>query len=196
MNTIRLLIVEDDSVWMKCISDYVGKEGDITVVKQAHTKEEALQVNCSDIDVALIDLKLADDDTNLSGLEVSSELCSKGLKKIIMLTSWDETEIILESFDKGAMNYITKTSYRDIPNAIREAYCGKVSLHPDVSGVIVHELKTERKIKVLTHAEREVFELKKQGLSKSQIAEKLYKSVETIKKQIKMINRKINKEGF
>lgn len=185
------MIVEDDPVWMKLLSDYVGKENDINVVKQAYTKEEALQVNCSNIDVALMDLTLSEDDDNLSGLEVAGELYERGLKKIIMLTSWDETEIILESFDKGAANYITKSSYRDIPNAVREAFCGKISLHSDVSNILINALKMERKIKVLTPAEREVYKLKEQGLNKTQIAQKLYKSAETIKKHIKMIKSKI-----
>ncbi|MED4455625.1 response regulator transcription factor [Metabacillus fastidiosus] len=191
MNKIKMLIVEDDPVWMKCLSDYIGKENDMTVVKQAYTKEEALQVNCSNIDVALMDLSLSSEDVDLSGLEVAEHLNSKGLEKIIMLTSWDAPEIILESFDKGAINYITKSSYKDIPKAIRDAYCDKVSLHSDVSGVLIKELRFERKAKPLTPAEREVYELKEQGLTKNQIAQKLFKSVETIKKQFRMINKKI-----
>ncbi len=186
------MIVEDDPVWMKCISNYVKKENDITVVKQAYTKEDALQVVCDNVDVVLLDLTLSKEDENLSGLLVASRLSDKGLKKIIMLTSWDDTEIILESFDTGAINYITKTSYRDIPDAIREAYQGKVSLHSDVSSVLISELKRERKVKVLTPAEREVYDLKEKGLNKKQISEKLYKSLETIKKQLKMIKSKLN----
>ncbi|WP_332698399.1 response regulator transcription factor [Halalkalibacter lacteus] len=192
MDKIRLMIVEDDPVWMKCISNYVKKENDITVVKQAYTKEDALQVVCDNVDVVLLDLTLSKEDENLSGLLVASRLSDKGLKKIIMLTSWDDTEIILESFDTGAINYITKTSYRDIPDAIREAYQGKVSLHSDVSSVLISELKRERKVKVLTPAEREVYDLKEKGLNKKQISEKLYKSLETIKKQLKMIKSKLN----
>lgn len=192
MDKIKLMIVEDDPVWMKYISSYVGKENDITVVKQAYTKEEALQVTGLNIDVVLMDLTLSEDDNDLGGLEVASQLYKRGLTKIIMLTSWDETEIILESFDMGAINYVTKLSYRDIPNAIREAHQGKVSLHPDVSNVLISELKKERKIKVLTPVQREVYELKQQGLSKTQIAQKLYKSVETIKQHLKVIKSKIN----
>ncbi len=122
---------------------------------------------------------------------MASFLHKQGLKKIIMLTSWDEPEIILESFDNGVINYITKTSYRDIPKAIREAYYDKVSIHADISSLIINELKVERKARVLTPAEREVYRLKEKGLNKTEIAEKLYKSVETVKKQLKMIRRKI-----
>jgi DNA-binding NarL/FixJ family response regulator len=188
---IKLMIVEDDLVWMQSISDYVQKDNDIIVVEQAYNKEEALQVDCTNIDVVLLDLSLSIDDENFSGLEVASYLYKKGLKKIIMLTSWDEKDIILECFDTGVVNYITKTSYRDIPNAIREAFRGKVSLHADVTNVLVGELRKERKVKILTPTEREVYTLKEQGLNKSQIADKLYKSVETIKRQLRIIKSKM-----
>ncbi|KXZ13166.1 response regulator transcription factor [Bacillus nakamurai] len=190
MDKIRLMIVEDDSVWMKCISELVQKETDIIVVSQAFTKEEALQIDSSDVDVVLMDLTLSEDE-ELGGLHLSRELNEKGFEKIIMLTFWDEPAVILESFDKGATNYINKTSYKDIPEAIREAYKDKVSFNADVSSLLINELKLERKASVLTPAEREVFKLKEKGLSRAQIAEKLFKSVETIKKQLKTIKEKI-----
>ncbi|KYG29122.1 response regulator transcription factor [Priestia filamentosa] len=192
MCPIKLMVVEDDPVWMKCVCEYVEKEEDITVVKQAYTKEQAIQVNNEQVDIVLMDLSLTKDEADLSGIEVARKLYSKGMRKIIMLTSWEETDTILESFDIGAINYVTKTSYRDIPKAVRDAYEGKVSLHSDVSPILVKELKKERKIKVLTPTERDVYELKEKGLSRKQIAEKLYKSVETVKKQLKVIRSKIN----
>ena len=192
MCPIKLMVVEDDPVWMKCVCEYVEKEEDITVVKQAYTKEQAIQVNNEQVDIVLMDLSLTKDEADLSGIEVARKLYSKGMKKIIMLTSWEEPDAILESFDIGAINYVTKTSYRDIPKAVRDAYEGKVSLHSDVSPILVKELKKERKIKVLTPTERDVYELKEKGLSRKQIAEKLYKSVETVKKQLKIIRSKIN----
>ncbi|RJS62986.1 response regulator [Priestia filamentosa] len=192
MCPIKLMVVEDDPVWMKCVCEYVEKEEDITVVKQAYTKEQAIQINNEQVDIVLMDLSLTRDEADLSGIALARELYSKGIKKIIMLTSWEETDAILESFDIGAINYVTKTSYRDIPKAVRDAYEGKVSLHSDVSPILVKELKKERKIKVLTPTERDVYELKEKGLSRKQIAEKLYKSVETVKKQLKIIRSKIN----
>ncbi|MCH5460818.1 response regulator transcription factor [Bacillus thuringiensis] len=193
MTIIRLAVVEDDPVWMKCLCEYVEKEHDMTVIQKAATKEEALQINIEDIDVILLDLTLSDsnDDENLNGLQVANHLNNIGLKNIIMLTSWEEQEIILEAFDSGAINYLTKSSYRDIPGTIRDAYKGKVSIHSDVSSTLVNALKTERKISVLTPSEKEVYKLKEKGLNKNQIADLLYKSVETIKKQFKMINNKI-----
>lgn len=192
MVRIKLMIVEDDPVWMKYLTEFIEKENDIAVVKQAFTMEEATDnIAKSAVDVVLIDLQLSEDADECCGLQVASKLSDIGINKLIMLTSCDDTEIILESFDMGAVNYVTKASYRDIPQAVREAYAGKVSLHSDVSGVLTAELRKERKLKILTHTEREVYELKKRGLSKTQIAQKLHKSVETVKKQVKLIHSKL-----
>ncbi|ALL11643.1 response regulator [Bacillus cereus] len=188
---IRLMIVEDDEVWMKCLTNFIEKEDDLVVVKKAYNKEQAINSVPEMIDVVLLDLTLSDDPTNLSGLEVVSPLKEKGINRIIMLTSWDEEEVILKAFDKGAMNYVNKTSYRDIPRVVREAFANKVSIHPDVSSVVINALTTERKISVLTPSERQVYTLKEKGLNKVQIADVLFKSVETIKKQLKKINDKI-----
>ena len=75
---------------------------------------------------------------------------------------------------------------------IRDAYHDKVSLHSDSSSVVINELKMERKLRVLTPEEREVYKLKERGLTKSEIAEKLFRSYETIKKYYKSIKSKIN----
>ncbi|WP_223840588.1 response regulator [Bacillus cereus] len=188
---IRLMIVEDDKVWMKCLTNFIEKEDDLVVVKKAYNKEQAINSDPEMIDVVLLDLTLNEDAANLSGLEVASQLKEKGINRIIMLTSWDEEEVILKAFDEGATNYVNKTSYRDIPRVVREAFENKVNIHSDVSSVVINALTTERKISVLTPSERQVYTLKEKGLNKAQIAEVLFKSVETIKKQLKKINDKI-----
>lgn len=188
---IRLMIVEDDEVWMKCLTNFIEKEDDLVVVKKAYNKEQAIDSDPEMIDVVLLDLTLNEDAANLSGFEVASQLKEKGINRIIMLTSWDEEEVILKAFDEGATNYVNKTSYRDIPRVVRDAFENKVSIHSDVSSVVINALTTERKISVLTPSERQVYTLKEKGLNKVQIADVLFKSVETIKKQLKKINDKI-----
>jgi DNA-binding NarL/FixJ family response regulator len=191
MQQIRVMLVEDDQVWMKCLSKYLGKEEDILIVNQAYTEEEALQGNIEEIDIVLLDISLSEEEeNNFNGLEIANLLNEKGFK-IIMLTSWDEKDIILKAFDNGAINYVTKQSYKDIPRVIREAFENKNSIHSDVAGILVNELKIERRARPLTPSEREVYYLKENGFSKTEIAKKLYKSAETIKSNYKKIYSKI-----
>lgn len=191
MNKINVMLVEDDPVWTDCISSFIAREQDINVISCTANKEQALQsYRAIQVDVALVDVMLS---PNLcDGLDVAFELKQAGLDNIIMLTGINEREIILDAFDKGAVNYITKTSFKDIPQAVREAFNESVAVHSDVSNVIVSELKKERRLnRILTPIEREVFDLRERGMNRAEIAGRLYKSVETVKKQIKRIEVKI-----
>lgn len=190
MDKINLLLVEDDPIWMDGITNQLHKENDLKVVAQASSKEDALKLDCINIDVAILDISLSDDE-EFSGFEVAKHLKTQGLEKIIMLTSWEDPAIILESFDNGAMNFIKKSSYKDLPNIVRDTFYGRINLQSDIAGLILNELKIERKTSVLTPAEKEVYRLKEAGYTRGQIAEKLYKSVETIKKQLQTIKKKI-----
>lgn len=191
MSKIRVMLVEDEAVWIDCLSSYLQREGDIEIVCCPTTKKAAIDsFQTNSVDVAIVDIMLGTN--SYEGLDTASELKRMGLFNIIMLTGLDERETILDSFDKGAINYILKTSYKDIPGAVRDAFYKNASIHSDVSQLLISELKKERLLnKILTPAEREVYELREKGMSRAEIAKHLFKSVETVKTQIKKINSKL-----
>jgi DNA-binding NarL/FixJ family response regulator len=191
MTQINVMLVEDDPVWEDCLSSFREREQDLNVVSCAASKRAAIRAyKENNVDVALVDVMLSPNECD--GLDTALELKQLGLSNIIMLTALNDKEIILDAFDKGAVNYITKTSYQDIPRAVREAYSDHPGIHSDASAVLVAELKKERKLKyILTPTEREVYDLREKGMNKAEIAKVLFKSVETVKKQIKQIQIKI-----
>jgi two-component system, NarL family, response regulator DevR len=156
------------------------------VVNIVSTKEQALEVvMTSEVDVILMDINLTDN--NLDGIEAAREIKKLGKHKIIMLTSLDEKEVVLRSFKQGAVNYITKSSYKDIVQAIREAFQNRASIHSDVATIMRQEII----LSDLTPSEREIYELKQQGYNKTQISNMLYKSINTIKTQLRSIRDKL-----
>lgn len=188
---IKVMLVEDDEFWRQQISSDLNKEEDIQVVKVAANKMEALEAfQTIEIDVILMDINLTEN--QLDGLEATRDISkNKKLKtKVIMLTSLADKEVILKSFQSGAINYITKSNFRDILNAIREAYADNASIHPDAATVMRHEIQ----LMLLTSSEREIYELREKGYTKSQMAEMLYKSVNTIKTQLRSIRNKLYKK--
>lgn len=189
MGSIRVMLVEDDPFWQQNLSADLAEEPDIEVVAVAGTKEEAvLAASRHPIDIILMDINLTGN--NLDGLEAMKEILSEldgdGIK-IIMLTSLTEREVIMKSFRLGALNYITKQSYKDIVRAIREAYEDRSTIHADAARI----MRSEIQLMELSPMEREVFDLRKEGLSKQQISEKLHKSTNTIKSQLKSIKNKL-----
>lgn len=189
MARIKVMLVEDDPFWQRNISSDLAEEQDIEVVAVASTKEEAVEAAFTFMpDVILMDINLTGN--NLDGLEATKEIVSKLYEqgiKVIMLTSLTESEIVMKSFQFGALNYITKLSYKDIVRAVREAYDDQSSIHPDAAKIMRNEIQ----LRELSPMEREVFELRKEGLSKQQISDKLYKSTNTIKSQLKSIKNKL-----
>ncbi|WP_423800737.1 response regulator transcription factor [Neobacillus sp. SAB-20_R2A] len=188
MEKIRVLLVEDDEYWKNNISDDLGKEDDISLAGVVSTKEDALSALQSiEVDIILMDINLTAN--NLDGIEIARELKRTGgsSSKIIMLTSLHQKEIVMQSFKQGAVNFITKSSYQDIIRAIREAYYNRSAIHPDAAEM----LRTEIILSDLTPMEREIYDLKQQGYNKTQISELLYKSVNTIKSQLRSIRDKL-----
>ncbi|WP_438497876.1 response regulator [Paenibacillus sp. IHBB 3054] len=189
MERIRVMLVEDDPFWQQNISADLAEEPDIEVMAVASTKEEAVEAALRHpLDIILMDINLTGN--NLDGLEATKEILSRLYEqgiKVIMLTSLTEKEIIMKSFQFGALNYITKLSYKDIVRAIREAYEDRSTIHADAARV----MRSEIQLMELSPMEREVFELRKEGLSKQQISDKLHKSTNTIKSQLKSIKNKL-----
>ncbi|WP_435922514.1 response regulator [Paenibacillus sp. DYY-L-2] len=189
MEQIRVMLVEDDPFWRDHISADLSDESDIVVAGVAATKEEAVEIALQrDLDVILMDINLTGN--NLDGLDAAEQILRQERSrsvKIIMLTSLTETEIIMKSFRLGAMNYINKSSYQDILHAIREAHSGRASIHPDAAKAMRNEVQ----LMELSPTEREVFELRKDGLSKREISERLHKSTNTIKTQLRSIKNKL-----
>jgi two-component system response regulator DevR len=185
---IRVLIVEDDPFWQEQLCHDLSDEPDITVLASVAGKDEALNfISEHQVDIVLMDINLTEN--RLDGIEATRMIARSMSErtKVIMLTSIHHSEVIIDSFRKGAINYITKSNYSDLVTAIREAYQGKSSIHPNVADAVRADLK----LSVLTPMEREVYRMKEQGFNKSQIAETLFKSVNTIKSQLKSIRDKM-----
>ncbi|MFP7176506.1 response regulator transcription factor [Priestia filamentosa] len=189
---IKVVLVEDEEFWQENICKYIEKEtDDIKVVEIATCKEEMLEVidRENDIDVVLMDINLTG--ANLDGIEIIEILSRRGIQTIA-LTSISDDDVIINAFEVGAINYITKSSIFDIISSIYDAVEGKSKIHYDASGALLSRMQEEKKMRLLTSSEREVYTLQKKGYSRAKIAEHLFKSVSTVKKQIQSIRKKLN----
>ncbi|MFD2368789.1 response regulator [Brevibacillus sp. GCM10020057] len=194
MEAIKVLLVEDDPVWRKGLSDYLNKEPDITVTGEAQTREEAIRkFSPASVDVVLMDINLTEN--NLDGIETAMELIQLSPDcKIIMLTSLTTEDVIIESFSAGAVNYISKTSFKEIPDAIRAAHLRQSAIHPTAAAALRSEflrLKNEENQKLLSPAEKEILQLIHQGQTQAQIEQSLHITKRTIKNHINRILKKM-----
>lgn len=188
MSKIKVFLVDDDPEWLTTMEIFLSTFPDMTVIGTAATRDEAVKmVNSLDIDVVLMDINLTE--TRYDGIYAAAEICRVKPVKILMLTSLSDEKIILDSFIAGAVNFIPKSQYKEIPEAIRATYYNRSPVE-----IVLRDysrLKEDEQIRSLTRSEREILALVEEGLSRSQISEKLQKSEQTIKNQIGVILKKL-----
>jgi NarL family two-component system response regulator LiaR len=183
-----VLIVEDDPDWIKAITSFLNREPDMLVVGAATTTDEALKLaGTLTFDVVLMDIQL--NGSGHDGIYTAMELHDIHPAKIIMLTSLTDETAMTRSFTAGAVNFIEKTRYKELPAAIRTAH-----RHPAAMDALLKEfarLKREEQLGALTPAEREVYELIEEGYTQTEIERKLYKAESTLKNQVNKMLKKL-----
>ncbi|CAH0122464.1 Transcriptional regulatory protein LiaR [Paenibacillus sp. CECT 9249] len=188
MDHIRLMIVEDDPDWIKAMTLFLNNEADMLVVGAAKSREEAVRLaETLEFDVLLMDIQLSGN--RLDGIDAALDIHELRPVKIIMLTSLNDEAVIAQAFTAGAINYIEKTNYRQLPQAIRTAH-----RHAGPMEVLLKELarlKREEQLQALTPAEREVYELIEAGYTQTQIEQKLFKAESTLKNQVNKMLKKL-----
>ena len=153
---------------------------------------EALEKN--PVDVILMDIGLP----YMTGIEATKIIKEKYPNtKIIMLTSHDNQEEIISSLASGANAYALKDiSVEDLHAAILNTNKGCIWIHPKIASIINHTFVNAKLIPKddfnLTSREKEVLELLTQGLSNTEIAEKLIISTHTAKAHVCNILTKLS----
>ncbi|MGM0882801.1 MAG: response regulator [Bacillota bacterium] len=187
MSHIKVFIVEDDADWIKALTAFLNREDDLLVVGAAKNSGEALSLaQTITFDVVLMDIQL--EGSKLDGIHTAMMMHEHSSAKIIMLTSLNDERSMTQAFTAGAIHYLEKTRYQELPQTIRSAY-----YHPAPMEALLKELarlKREEQLKDLTGAEREVFELIEAGYTQSQIEQKLFKAESTLKNQVNKMLKK------
>lgn len=199
MSDIRVLIVEDDADWRRGLSAYLDGEPGITVVAGAGTADEAAQaIRELDYDVVLMDIMLADE---VAGIGLAQEVLMRGNARVLMLTSMELKELMLDSFRAGAVDYLIKSDFERIPAAIRDAFRNESPISAAAAAQMREEFRrltrleqTYKKKELqdkMTPSELQVLELIDKGMSQSAIADKLVVSIRTIKVHVGNILKKL-----
>lgn len=189
MAHIKVVIVDDDLDWLKLLTGFLNRDEDLLVVGTAVDRRGAVQLSRNqEFDIMLLDINMQGN--RLEGIYAAMDILSDANRRIIMVTSLGEAEIVMESFAAGAVNYIHKENYLEIPNLIRSAMKENYPLE-----VVLKEfrrLRKEEQLQALTSSELEIFKLAEQGYKRAEIGAQLFKSENTVKKHIKLILQKLN----
>lgn len=125
-DAIRVLLVDDHQAVREGIAKLLLEHGDIDVVGQAGSGEEAVaSMESLAADVVVMDISLP----GMSGIEATrriGERCPQA--RVIGMSMHDEREVAAAMFAAGAVAYLTKSrAAEDLVNAIRSACNGSDS---------------------------------------------------------------------
>ena len=193
---ITVLLVDDHEMVRRGVRDFLETQGDITVVAEAGSGEEAVRLAAEHApDVALMDLIMP----GMDGVEATRRLTTRSPRtSVVMLTSYHDDEHVFPAIRAGALSYVLKEiGPGDLAEAVRKAAAGEAVLHPRVAARVVRELHGARRdepnaFRELSDRELEVLKLIADGLSNAEIAGRLYVSEKTVKSHVSNILGKLH----
>lgn len=194
---IRVFLVEDQALVREGIESLLGFDRGISVVGSAADGEEAVSsIPTFAPDVVLLDMRLP----RLSGLDVLRRLGEQGaLPPTIILTTFDDDEIVLEGLRAGARGYLLKdVSLSELVDAIRAVAAGGTAIKPIISARVLNGLTAAapgfphlEPPDRLTEREVEVLRLMTGGYSNREIARALQVTEGTVKNHVSSILSKL-----
>ena len=189
-NTVRIVLVEDDETIRNGYAYLLNNQEGFKVVKTYSSAESAIKNIADDAaDIFLLDISL----TGMSGIDAMDEIKAKAPKAhIIMLTVYEDSEMIFKALAKGASGYLTKNSpTKRTVDAIKEVLNGGGPMSPNVARLVIGSFQ-KNKNSPLSKRETEILEQIATGKSGTKIAKELFIDAETVKSHIKNIYAKLN----
>jgi NarL family two-component system response regulator LiaR len=191
-----ILIADDHEVVRNGIRSYLETIPDFQVVGEASSGEEALSMVGELIpDIVLLDLIMP----GIDGIETTRRVKQVSPRtQVVVLTSYHEDVHIFPALKAGAISYILKDMKMEkLVDVLHRAVQGEVTLHPRVASRVLQNIRGENSeeqplFTELTDRETDVLKLIANGLTNSQIAEKLVISENTVKGHVSNILSKLH----
>ena len=183
---IKILIVDDHPVMCSGLSNVLNTQEGMKVVGTTGSGSEALRMLPVEMpDLILLDLRMP----GMDGLSVLRALQSIAAPpKVVVLTSYEEDELIYQAIKAGAQGYVLKdTTEAALVEAIKTVHSGKRYLPIDIASRL-----TDRMLRTdLSPRELQTLRLLTKGLTNKQIASSLKLSEYTVRHYVNSIIEKL-----
>ena len=193
MDTIRVMVIDDHPIVRQGVRSLLSNYDDFEVVGEAGSGLIAMQkVSSLAPHVILLDIRMPGE----TGIDLLKQLRQAAPQaKVLMLTSFDDSEYVTGSLRAGAHGYVLKSvSDETLVSAIRAVHFGERVLSPQIVDQMIHTITAEPPEPAigLTTEERQILRRLADGASNVQIAADLYMSETTVKRKLQEIFEKLS----
>ncbi|WP_434799421.1 response regulator [Terrisporobacter vanillatitrophus] len=196
---IRLIIVDDDILIRESLKIIIGIDEEIEVVATLENGKECIDfLSKNKVDMILLDMRMP----VMSGEEVLSEIRRRKIDvKVLILTTFDEENLISSAIKHNSNGYLLKSSKPDkIISGIKSVSMGNGVFESNiVSKLVINNDNRDENNKDnileeydLSEREKEIVKLIAKGLSNKEIAGNIFLSEGTVKNHITSILSKMD----
>ncbi|MEA4906536.1 MAG: response regulator transcription factor [Chloroflexi bacterium] len=196
MGPIRILIVDDHQVVRQGIRSLLSEYAEIQVAGESDGGPATL-AQCAELrpDVVLLDIKLAD----ANGLVLGRSLMRQQPElKIIILTSYDNEEYLIDAIRSGMSGYLLKNSSAEIlVDTIRAVQNGERRICKDLMTTALNTMEQLGRKRLLDASgldeeDYQLLRLLAGGANNEELANKLYMSERTVKRKLQELLAKLH----
>ena len=193
---IRLRIADDEMLIRTGLKIMLEASGNVEVLALAENGRAAFEAcTIHRPDVVLMDIRMPESN-GIEGTKLIKEAFPE--VKVLIVTTFQDTEYIVEAVQNGASGYLLKDSSPDaILDGIKVALSGKVVMDTVISEALLTNTSVEKEESFdakkwgLTTREVELIAQVAKGLSNKEIAQTLFLSEGTVKNNISTILSKL-----
>lgn len=200
MADLTLLIVDDEALIRAGLRLLLDGTPGLRVVGEAEDGRRAL-ARAAELkpDLILMDVRMP----TMDGLEATRQLLrSDTASKVLVLTTFDTDDTVLEALRVGAIGFLLKdTPPRELIEVIRQAGAGRIVLSPEVTRKLIdHAVRgpgadrrhdARDRLSRLTERELELAKALARGASNVELAAQLFISLATVKTHVGSIMTKV-----
>jgi len=202
---LRVVVVDDQALVRSGFSMILGVEPDLEVVGEAQDGAAAVELVARlRPDVVLMDVQMPGTD----GIEATREIVARDLAKVIILTTFDRDDYLVDGLRAGASGFLLKNAEPEkLVDAVRVVGSGHALLAPEVTRRVIERITTEdpphtpegraaprqpEELDLLTNREFEVLVLIGKGLSNGEIATELFVGEAMVKTHVSNVLAKLH----
>jgi DNA-binding NarL/FixJ family response regulator len=201
MDKIKIIIVDDQTLMRDGLKTILDLEDDMEVIGTAENGRKGLElVQKLRPNVALMDIRMPE----LNGVEATRLIKEQFPDTVVLiLTTFDDEEYIVEALCNGASGYMLKDMHGDkLIQAVRDGYEGNMIMQSNIAAKLAAKLsksfsskEQDNKLNLddldLTEREIEIGTLIAAGLTNKEISEKLFISLGTVKNYVTSLYSKL-----